>query len=339
MHRIAVDAMGGDFAPEAPVQGSLRMVDECGDVFVTLVGQKEKIEPLLGAGHTRVSVVDAREIITNHDAPVMAIRRKTDSSLVVALSLLREGKADAFVSAGSTGAVMAGAMFRLDRIAGVDRPALAVPIPTLNKPALLIDAGANVDVPPQTLVQFAAMGGVYAKHAMGRTAPRIGLVNIGEEGEKGNGQTKEAYKLLSTPGQPFTFAGNVEARGVPLGECDVAVCDGFVGNILMKTMEGLSKAMLTRIKNELTSSVKGKVAGLLAADAFKRLRRELSPEEVGGALLLGTVKVVVKAHGNSSADAFRNALKQARSALEADVIRKIADAMPRAVSAAQRASK
>jgi len=334
VHAIAVDAMGGDFAPESPVRGSLRMLDEFADVNVILVGQREMIEPLVGRARDRLTILDARETISNHESPVMAIRRKTDSSLVRALALVRDGAAGALMSAGSTGAIMAGAMFRLDRIPGVDRPALAVPIPSLDKPVLLLDAGANADCAPETLVQFAAMGSVYAKAVLGYDRARVSLVNIGEESEKGNALTKSAYRLLSASGQPFAFTGNVEGRGIPLGETDVAVCDGFTGNILMKTMEGLTKALLTMIKRELTSTLRGKMGGLLAAGAFRNLKKELSPEEIGGALMLGASSVVIKAHGNSGEYAFFSALKQARAALESDVIRKIAETIPRAVAAA-----
>ncbi|MDR1570327.1 MAG: phosphate acyltransferase PlsX [Oscillospiraceae bacterium] len=325
MYTVAVDAMGGDFAPESPVRGSLRALREFEDISILLVGRKEAVAPLLGAENPRARVIDARDVITNHEPPVLAIRRKTDSSLVVALRLVKDGDAQALVSAGSTGAVMAGSLFRLNRIPGVERPAIAITVPTLGKPTLLLDAGANVDCAPETLVQFAAMGSAYAKSALGYPSPRVALVNIGEEAEKGNALTKAAHKLLSAPGRPFAFSGNIEARGIPLGEADVAVCDGFTGNILMKSMEGLSKAIFTMLKRELTSSLRGKIGGLLAADSFRRMKHAMNPDEVGGALMLGASQVVIKAHGNSSEFAFFSAIRQARAALEANVIRKIAD--------------
>ena len=331
---IAVDAMGGDFAPDVPAKAALLALAALPDLRVMLVGQAEKLRTLVQENN-RLTIVAAADVITNNESPVMALRKKPDASLSVALRLLREGKADALVSAGSTGAVMAGSMFRLERAAGVERPALAVPIPTPDKPCLLLDAGANVDVTPDTLVSFALMGHVYAKHVMGITSPRVALVNIGEEAEKGNALTKEAHKLLSQSGRMLNFTGNIEARGVPLGEADVAVCDGFTGNILMKTMEGLSKALFGMIKSSLTASVKGKVAGLLAADSFRKLKKELSPDEIGGALMLGVSRPVVKAHGNSNENAYYNAIRQAYQSARASVAGRIAQALTQTITAEQ----
>jgi len=323
---IAIDAMGGDFAPEIPAKAVKIALDNLPVLKIILVGQEEKIKPLVPVD-SRIELVHAGDIITNNESPVMALRKKPDASLSVALRLLREGKADALVSAGSTGAVMAGSMFRLERIQGIERPALAVLVPTVDKPCLMLDIGANVDVTPETLVSFALMGHVYSKHVMGVESPRIALVNIGEEAEKGNSLTKEAYKRLSEPGQPFNFIGNVEARGVPLGEADVAVCDGFTGNILMKTMEGLSKALFAMIKSGLSASVKGRIAGLLAMETFKKLKKELSPDEIGGALMLGVSQPVVKAHGNSNENAYYNAIRQAYQIIRASVVTRIAEAL------------
>lgn len=319
MYTIAVDAMGGDFAPQITVQGCLEALAAFDDIAILLAGQMDKIQPLLGKEHQRLRVVEAPDVISNHEPPVMAIRQKPNSSLVRALMLVREGQAQAVVSAGSTGAVLAGAMFRLGRIAGVERPALAVQIPTLGEPTLMLDVGANVDCLPEYLSQFALMGSVYAQKVMGRAKPRVALVNIGEEAEKGNGQTKAAHSLMAAPEQPYHFIGNIEARGVPLAEADVAVCDGFTGNILMKTMEGLTKAVFSLLKQELMSDLRGKLAGALASPAFSRLKLRMSADEVGGALLLGIPQVVIKAHGNSNAHAFACALRQARTMLASDV--------------------
>ncbi|HML47184.1 MAG TPA: phosphate acyltransferase PlsX [Clostridia bacterium] len=327
MYTIAVDAMGGDFAPEVPAQGCLKALETYPDLSILLVGQREKLNPLLGDGHARLSVVDASDVISNHEAPVLAIRSKPDSSLVRAYTLVREGQAEALVSAGSTGAVLAGAMFRLGRMEGVERPALAVPIPTVGQPTLLLDIGANVDCLPEYLAQFAAMGSLYAERVMGRENPRVALVNIGEEAEKGNAQTKAAHALMAAEGQPYRFIGNVEARGIPLFETDVAVCDGFTGNILMKSMEGIIKAIFTMLKQELMSSTRLKMAGLLAKPGFDRLKQRMNADEVGGALLLGVRNAVVKAHGNSNAHAFFSALRQTRAMLESKVIPTIAEAI------------
>ncbi|GHU69243.1 phosphate acyltransferase [Clostridia bacterium] len=338
MYVIAADAMGGDFAPEAPVQGALRALNDFSDISVTLVGRQEAIaKAARGARNPRLTIVDAREVIETGESPVLALRRKKDSSLVRAFDLLREGQTNALISAGSTGAVMAGSMFKLGRIPGVDRPAITVLVPTPSgQPVVMLDGGANVDCTPEMLAQFAAMGAVYARALLGRDRPRVGLVNIGEEAEKGNQQTKAAYVLLnqlsckpqSLGGAAYEFVGNVEARGIPMGEVDVAVCDGFTGNIIMKTMEGVSKSLFDMIKKELNGSVRSKIGGALAMPALKRLKAVMSAEEIGGAIMLGASSLVVKAHGNSKEYAFFAGIRQARSLLQADVVGKIQAALP-----------
>ncbi|MCL1795331.1 MAG: phosphate acyltransferase PlsX [Clostridia bacterium] len=322
MHTIAIDAMGGDFAPDAAVLGSLRALRGFENLRIVLVGRAERIAPLLqgaDAVKERLSVVDARETIETSEPPVMALRRKPDSSLVRAFMLVREGEADAMVTAGSTGAVMTGAMVRLGRIPGIDRPALGVLLPTVTgASALLIDTGANVDCRPGWLLQFAKMGDVYMRQVMGVAKPRIALLGIGEEAEKGNLQTKEAYALLEASG--LHFIGNLEGRGVPLGEADVVVADGFAGNVLLKTMEGAAQTFLSLVKHELTSGLRTKLGALLAKPAFVRLKKQLSADEVGGAPLLGTPGAVVKAHGNSNEYAFFCAIKQALAMLTGNVV-------------------
>ncbi|MDR1599817.1 MAG: phosphate acyltransferase PlsX [Oscillospiraceae bacterium] len=330
MYTIAADAMGGDFAPDAPVQGALRALNEFNDISITLVGRQEDIaRSARGARNPRLTIVDARETIGNDESPVMALRKKKDSSLSRAFDLLRDGQARALISAGSTGAVMAGSMFRLGRIPGVDRPAITVLVPTPSgKPVVMLDAGANVDCPPATLAQFAVMGAVYARALLGREKPRVGLVNIGEEPEKGSQQTKAAYQLLSQPNPVYEFVGNVESRGIPMGEVDVAVCDGFTGNVIMKAMEGVSKSLFEMIRKELNASLRSKIGGALAMPALRRLKGVMSAEEVGGALMLGASGLVVKAHGNSREYAFFAGLRQARSLLMADVVSRIQAALP-----------
>ncbi|MCL1963680.1 MAG: phosphate acyltransferase PlsX [Firmicutes bacterium] len=322
MYTIAIDAMGGDFAPDITVRGSVSALRAFDDLRVLLVGQAERIQPLLEGAQDvldRAAVVDAREIVENTESPVMAIRHKTDSSLVRAIGLVREGEAAALVSAGSTGAVMAGGLFRLGRIKGVERPALAAPLPTVNGgQALLVDVGANVDCLPEYLLSFARMGSAYMRQVMGVAVPRVALLGIGEEAEKGNQQTKAAYALLRESG--LHFVGNLEARGVPMGEADVVVVDGFAGNILLKSMEGITKAIFKLLKEELHASGRAKVGAMLAKGAFSRLKSKLDPDEVGGAPLLGVNGAVIKAHGNSGAHAFFCAIRQARSMLEGDVV-------------------
>lgn len=321
MYTIAVDAMGGDHAPEITVQGAIEALRELNDISILLIGMQERITPLLAGTDdiaTRLTVVDARETIETTESPVMAIRRKTDSSLVRGFTMVREGTAQALVSAGSTGAVMAGAMFRLGRVEGIDRPALASLLPTTTgSPVLLVDVGANVDCQPEWLVQFARMGSVYMENVVGIQNPRVSLLNNGEEAEKGNQQTKTAYELLSKT--DLNFTGNLEARGVPLGETDVIVADGFAGNILLKTMEGIVKAIFTLLKRELNATTRAKLGALLAKNAFSNLKNALDADEVGGAPLLGTTGAVVKAHGNSNAHAFARAIAQARLMLEGRV--------------------
>ena len=322
MYTIAVDAMGGDHAPDITARGSVEALRAHGDISILLIGQTERVSPLLSdAGDVadRLTVVDARETIENTEPAVMAIRRKTDSSLVRGFLAVREGDAQALVSAGSTGAIMAGALFRLGRVEGIDRPALATLLPTATgRQALLVDTGANVDCQPEWLVQFGRMGSAYMRQVGGVENPRVALLSNGEEDEKGNQQVKAAHALLARAG--LNFVGNLEARGVPLGETDVIVADGFAGNILLKSMEGLIRAVFTLLKRELTATKRAKLGALLAKDAFARLKHGLDADEVGGAPLLGTTGAVVKAHGNSGAHAFSCAIRQARSMLEGRVV-------------------
>lgn len=322
MFTIAIDAMGGDFAPDITVQGSIAALRTFDDIAILLVGQQERIEPLLVQAddvRARIEVIDARETIENTESPVLAIRRKTDSSLVRAFTLVREGRAQALVSAGSTGAVMAGGLFRLGRVEGIERPALATLLPTVTgSPCLLVDVGANVDCQPEWLAQFGKMGSIYMEHVMGIKNPRVALLSNGEEDEKGNQQVKAAHPLLQASG--LNFIGNLEARGVPMGETDVIVADGFAGNILLKSMEGIVKAIFTLLKKELTATTRAKLGYLLAKDAFKNLKGQLDADEVGGAPLLGTSGAVIKAHGNSNAHAFDCAIRQARLMLQGNVV-------------------
>lgn len=335
MYKIAIDAMGGDNAPDITVAGSIEALRTFDDIEIILVGMEEKIKPLLSQAQdvlSRIEIVDAREVILNTESPVMAIRRKLDSSLVKAYQLVREGKAAALVSAGSTGAIMAGGIFRLGRLQGVDRPALAAVFYSVDsQPTVLVDTGANVDCRPEWLEQFAHMGAAYAKKVLDIENPRVGLLNIGEEDEKGNALTKAAGELLKTC-TDFTYTGNVESRAMMDGVVDVIVCDGFHGNLVIKAAEGMAKAMMTRLKAEMYSSIQSKLGAMLCRNAFRNVKKAFSTEEVGSAPLLGVQGAVVKAHGNSSQYAFFCSIRQARKMLTGGMVESIGEEILKAAS-------
>jgi len=334
MISIAVDAMGGDNAPRAICEGVLQALREMPDIAVALCGPEGEIRPLLqGADDVaaRLSVIDAPEVISMHESPTLAVRRKTDSSMVRAMLEVKEGRAQAFVSAGSTGAVLAGGILRVGRIRGIDRPALAPVLPGRNHPFLLIDSGANVDCQPEYLNQFGLMGSIYMEKVMGVASPGVGLVNIGAEEEKGNQQAKDAHRLMAA--QPvYRFTGNVEARDVPTGDTDVVVCDGFVGNVILKYTEGLASALTGMLKDSIMAGgLRGKIGGLLLKPAMRAFKNRMNYEEHGGAPLLGVNGAMVKAHGSSSALAFKNAVRQARLMVERDVAGTIRSELERLV--------
>ncbi len=321
---IAIDAMGGDNAPVEIVKGSVEAIGVFGDTKIMLVGPEKLLKSELSKysfDKNKIEIVNATEVIGFDEAPTHAIRRKKDSSLVVGLKLVKEGRAGAFVSAGSTGAILTGGTFLIGRIQGIERPAIATLIPNLHGETLLIDSGANVDCKPEYLLQFAVMGSVYAENVLGVKNPRVGLVNIGSEKEKGNTLTFAAYELLEASG--LNFSGNTEAKEIPLGAIDVAVCDAFVGNVILKYSEGFAKALLAMIKKELLSGLLSKIGALLSAGAFKRLKKNFDPSEVGGAAFLGLNGLVMKAHGSSDARAIKNAVKQCRLFIENDIVAKI----------------
>ncbi len=321
--RIVVDAMGGDAGTAINVHGALSALREYKDMQITLVGREEDIRAHLGEHgdvRDRLTILHAPDVIEMHDAPVLAIRRKPQSSIVMGLMQVKNGQADAFVSAGSTGAVLAGGMFKLGRVEGIERPALAALMPMRRRNSLLVDTGANVDCQPEWMVQFALMGSIYMRRVQGVAMPQVALINIGAEEEKGNDVAKRAYQLLKTPGQPFHFIGNAEARELPEGVADVMVADGYVGNVVLKLMEGATKSLLSMVKEGLTSSLRGKIAGLLAKPVFGGLKARMNPTEVGGAPLLGVEGVIIKAHGNSNARAIFCAIRQARLMVENRVV-------------------
>jgi len=328
MMKIVVDAMGGDFAPKVNVDGAIDALREYKDMEIVLVGPQELVEKTIGeyadqqaaaSVRDRLTVVDAPEVITTEEHPVMALRRKKNSTFCVGMDMVRRKEAQAFVSAGSTGALMAGAMFKIGRIKGIDRPALATLLPVPERPMLMVDAGANVDCKPGWIVQFAMMGSVYMQRVMGVETPDVGLLNIGVEDAKGNEQTQAACALMRKE-QPFKFIGSVEARDALAGQCDVLATDGFAGNVLLKNTEGVISMLFKLLKNGLLSSTKGKIAALLAKDTFKQLKGSFDSTEVGGAPLLGVEGAVIKAHGNSNARAIFCAIRQAKIMLDNDVV-------------------
>ena len=312
MVNVAVDAMGGDNAPGEIVKGAVEAVNADERVKVFLVGRKAAIEKEL-AGQTydsaRVEIVHAEEVIETAEPPVMAIRRKKDSSIVKAMHMVKDGTCDAFVSAGSTGAVLVGGQVLVGRIKGVERPPLAPLIPTENGAALLVDCGANVDARPSHLVQFAKMGSVYMENVMGVHNPRVGIVNIGAEEEKGNALVKETFPLLKNCPE-INFIGSVEARDIPAGVADVIVCEAFVGNVVLKLYEGVGATLIKKVKTGITSSLISKMGAFLVKPALKKTLKAFDLEEYGGAPMLGLNGLVVKTHGSSKAVEIKNSVLQ-----------------------------
>lgn len=312
MVNVAVDAMGGDNAPGEIVKGAVEAVNADERVKIFLVGRREAIEEEL-AGQTydsaRVEIVHAEEVIETAEPPVMAIRRKKDSSIVKAMHMVKDGTCDAFVSAGSTGAVLVGGQVLVGRIKGVERPPLAPLIPTENGAALLVDCGANVDARPSHLVQFAKMGSVYMENVMGVHNPRVGIVNIGAEEEKGNALVKETFPLLKNCPE-INFIGSVEARDIPAGVADVIVCEAFVGNVVLKLYEGVGATLIKKVKTGITSSLISKVGAFLVKPALKKTLKAFDLEEYGGAPMLGLNGLVVKTHGSSKAVEIKNSVLQ-----------------------------
>lgn len=310
--RIAVDVMGGDNAPRAIIEGSVTAVREYG-AELYLVGLKNEIVKYLSEEdkkNPKINIVEASEIINVDEAPVNAIKRKKGSSLVVGLKLVKDGNCDAFISAGSTGAFLAGSLLKVGRIKGIDRPALSPLIPTLKGNCMVIDAGANVDCKPRNLQQFAVMGSIYMEKIMKINNPRVGLLNVGAEASKGNELTKESFELIKNAG--VNFIGNVEARDIISGVCDVCVCDGFAGNVLLKTTEGVAITLFKLLKHEFLKSLKTKLGAILLKDNLKNIKKRFDYTEVGGAPFLGINGIMIKAHGSSDAKAVKNAIRQAK---------------------------
>lgn len=324
MIRIVLDAMGGDHAPQAPCEGALLALRADPELSIVLAGVPAQIEPYIKGAEDllgRLSVLEANDIITNNESAALAIRQKKNSAVVRGMLMVREGEADGFVSAGSTGAVLVGGMLRLGRIPGIERPALAPVIPGRAGNFLLIDCGANVDSKPEYLAQFGLMGDAFMRKTQGLTKPRVGLANIGAEEEKGSALYIAAHQLLKK--EAIDFVGNVEARDIPNNQADVVVCDGFDGNIILKYTEGVAQALMSIIKRELMADTRSKLGALLAKPAFSRVRKQMDYTEIGGAPLLGVRGTVVKAHGSSNAKAIHGAIRQAALMIRSGVAQAI----------------
>lgn len=322
--RIVIDGMGGDNAPRSNVEGVVNAIKEYG-VDLIITGDKDILEKEFSKydfDRNKLEIVHTTEIIENEDKPVKAIRSKKDSSMVVALRLVKEGKADAIVSAGSTGALLAGGLFIVGRIKGIDRPCLCPAIPNINKGMTIIaDGGANADCKTRNLVDFAAMSNIYAKKVLCINNPKIGLANIGSEEGKGNDLVKKAYEELKNI--DINFIGNIEARDV-INDCtDIIVCDGFTGNILLKSTEGVAMSVMKLIKETLLSSTKGKIGAMIIKDDLKKLKSYMDYSEYGGAPLLGVNGGVIKAHGSSNSTAIKNAINQGIKFAKGNVVEDI----------------
>lgn len=317
--RIAIDAMGGDHAPKVVVEGAIAAAKEWTDVKLILVGDSAAIEAHMTEKLPNITIRHASEVIEADDEPVKAVRRKKDSSMVVAGRLLREKEAEAMISAGNTGALMTAGLLVVGRIEGIERPALAPMIPTMDgKGVLALDLGANMDSTAEHLTQYAIMGSIYRSKVHGLAKPRVGLLNVGTEALKGNELTKAAFPLLEQA--PIHFVGNVESRNVLNAECDVIVCDGFVGNIMLKTLEGAASAIFSAVRKEFTKSLLTKLAAAVLKPGLSRFRKKLDYTEHGAAPLLGIDGLMLKSHGSSNANAVKNAVRQARIALQNDLV-------------------
>lgn len=311
---VALDAMGGDNAPDEMIRGAIDAVNKAPDIHVCLVGQEEKINAFLSScsyNREQISVVNATEVIETGEHPVNAIRKKKDSSIVKALGLVKSGEADAFVSAGNSGAILVGGQTIVGRIKGVERPPFAPLIPTAAGVSLLLDSGANVDARSSHLVQWARMGSIYMENVMGVKNPRVAIVNVGVEEEKGNALVKETFPLLKEC-PDINFIGSIEAREIPNGGADVIVCDAFVGNVILKLYEGVGSVLIKSVKKGLMSSLKSKIGALLIKDALKSTLKSFDASEYGGAPMLGLKGLVVKTHGNAKAKEVTTSILQCR---------------------------
>lgn len=326
--KVVVDVMGGDNAPTEPVKAAAAAVTERSDIEVILTGNKDVIEKELekytSAPRERIHIVPTTEVIETAEPPVMAIRKKKDSSIVVGLNMVKKQEADAFVSSGSSGAVLVGGQVIVGRIKGVERPPLAPLIPTAEGVSLLVDCGANVDARPSHLVQFAKMGAIYMEHIVGIKNPRVAIVNNGAEEEKGNALVKETFPLLKEC-KGINFIGSIEARDIPSGYADVIVCEAFVGNVILKLYEGLAATLMSKIKGGMMKNTRSKMGALLIKPALKETLKEFDTTKHGGAPLLGLKGLVVKTHGSASSVEIKNAIFQCVDFKQQQINEKIAE--------------
>lgn len=321
--KLIIDAMGGDNAPHVPVEASVRAVNEL-DIDIILAGNSKVLEPELAEysyDRSKISIVHCEDVISNYDEPVKSVKSRKEASVVVAANLLKNGGGDAMLSMGSTGALLAAGLLIVGRIKGISRPALATVLPTYKSEVLLMDAGANTVCRSENLLQFAVMGSIYMKNVMGRDDPKVGLVSNGEEENKGNDLVKETHALLKE--SSVNFYGNIEGRDINTGVVDVAVCDGFVGNVILKTVEGVGMVVNMMLKDVFMKNMKTKMGAVLAKDGLRSLKKRMDYTEYGGAPLLGTKKPVIKGHGASDAKAVFSAIKQSKKFVETNVINDI----------------
>lgn len=325
--KIVIDAFGGDNAPLSNIEGAVMAKKEY-DVEILLCGNEEKIKKCAEENNIslqNIEIIHADDIFDVHDDPNLLLKSKSNTSMAVAFKAVKEGKADAVISAGSSGAVLMGGTFIVKRIKGIKRPAFASVLPTSDKPYMLIDMGANIECRPEILVQFATIGNAYMKNVMGIENPRVGLVNIGAEDTKGGDLLVETYKRLKETN--LNFIGNVEPRDLPAGACDVAVCDGFTGNVVLKLTEGVATTMMKMVKGILSKNLKSKLAAAMIMGGLKDLKKKFDYSEQGGAPLMGVQAPVIKAHGNSDAKAIKSAVRQAIEYTKTGVIADIENAL------------
>lgn len=325
--KIIVDAMGGDFAPDVVIEGTIAAIKQYG-VEVGLVGDEKRIRQLLADARfdsSLLTVHHADEVVEMHESPAASVRRKRNSSIAVGLRMVKEGGGDAFFSAGNTGAAVCAATLTLGLLPGIERPGIGTVLPTLKGNALILDVGANIDPKPEHLLQYGIMGSAYATHILGKSKPTVGLLNVGEEDSKGTGILKEAFELLSKT--HLNFIGNIEGKHIYQGDCDVIVCDGFVGNVTLKVSESLGEALQQFLKRHIMGSPLGILAGFLLMPSLKKFKKEIDYSEYGGAPLLGVNGVVIIGHGRSNAKAIKNAIRVAKTEVEHRFNEKIIEAL------------